>query len=105
MKPSGWLAAAALLAGCACGGPDAQVHSVQYYQQHLEEARKAYRPGDCGGENYFPVPETNRRRNCENAMLALYVQPAAVQVRPAAVVVHSAPAPVAAGAAASDPPH
>ena len=103
MNPSRLIAVAALLAGCVGAGPDAQVHSVEYYEAHPAEARQAYRPGDCGGENYVPVPQTNRRRNCENAMLSLVVKRAQVATAAApTVIVHAAPA--AAAAAAAAPP-
>lgn len=103
MKPS-VIATAALLAGCEGVGPDAQVHSVQYYQEHLAEARQAYRPEVCGGENYFPTPQTNRRQNCQNAGVALFVRPATVVTQMAPTVVLHATT-VSGSARPADSPH
>ena len=103
MKPS-VIATVALLAGCEGVGPNAQVHSVQYYQAHLAEARQAYRPEVCGRESYLPTPRTNGWQNCQNAGIALFVRPATVatQVAPT-VVLHTTT--VSGSARPADPPH
>lgn len=94
---------AVLMAGCNGAGLDAQVHSVQYYQEHLAEARQAYRPEDCGGESYFPTLPTHRRQNCQNAGIALFVKSATVTTQLApTVVLH--PSPVTGSVKPPDPP-